>query len=84
MFVGNIQFPFIALFRNSNVILNKAIAHSVFFFLMIDKLKNIVDNNKVFRVLFTDLSKVFDCICDDLLNAKLNASGLSLPALKII
>ena len=83
MFVGNIQFPFIALFRNSNVILNKAIAHSVFF-LMIDKLKNIVDNNKVFRVLFTDLSKVFDCICDDLLNAKLNASGLSLPALKII
>ena len=84
MFLGNIQFPFIALFRNSNVILNKAIAHSVFFFLMIDKLKNIVDNNKVFRVLFTDLSKVFDCICDDLLNAKLNASGLSLPALKII
>ena len=83
MFVGNIQFPFIALFRNSNVILNKAIAHSVFF-LMIDKLKNIVVNNKVFRVLFTDLSKVFDCICDDLLNAKLNASGLSLPALKII
>ena len=84
MFLGNIQFPFIALFRNSNVILNKAIAHSVFFFLMIDKLKNIVDKKKVFRVLFTDLSKVFDCICDDLLNAKLNASGLSLPALKII
>ena len=83
MFVGNIQFPFIALFRNSNVILNKAVAHGVFF-LMIDKLKNIVDNNKVFRVLFTDLSKVFDGICDDLLNAKLNASGLSLPALKII
>lgn len=51
---------------------------------MIDKLKDIVDNNKVFRVLFTDLSKVFDCICDDLLNAKLNACGLSLPALKII
>lgn len=51
---------------------------------MIDKLKDIVDNNKVFRVLFTDLSKVFDCICDDLLNAKLNTCGLSLPALKII
>ena len=52
--------------------------------LMIDKWKKAVDNNKVFGALLTDLSKAFDCICHDLLVAKLNAYGLSLPALKMI
>ena len=49
---------------------------------MIDKLKKAVNNNKVFRALLTDLLKVFDCVCHDLLVAKLNAHGLSFPALK--
>ena len=52
--------------------------------LMIDKWKKAVDNNKVFGALLTDLSKAFDCICHDLLVAKLNAYGLSLPALKMV
>ena len=43
-----------------------------------------VDNNKAFSALLTDLSKAFDCICHDLLVAKLHAYGLSLPALKMI
>ena len=51
---------------------------------MIDKWKKAVDNNKVFGALRTDLSKPFDCICHDLLAAKLNAYGLSFPALKMI
>ena len=45
-----------------------------------DKWKKTVDN-KVLGAL-TDLSKVFDCICYDLLVAKLNACDLSFPAIK--
>ena len=45
--------------------------------LMIEKWKNAVDNKKVFGALLTDLSKAFDCICHDLLVAKLHAYGLS-------
>ena len=51
---------------------------------MIDKLKKAVDNNKGFGAILTDLSKAFDCICHDLLVAKLHAYGLSLPSLKMI
>ena len=51
---------------------------------MIDKFKKVADNHKVFGTVLTDLSKVFDCICLDLLIAKLNAYGLSLPGLKLI
>ena len=40
---------------------------------MIGKWKKAVDNNKVFGAILTDLSKVFDCICHDLLVAKLHA-----------
>ena len=36
------------------------------------------------RSILTDLSKVFGCICPDLLVAKLHGYGLSLPALKRI
>ena len=50
---------------------------------MIDKWKKAVDTNKVFGAILTDLWKEFDCICHDLLVAKLHVYGLSLPALKI-
>ena len=51
---------------------------------MIDKWKKCVDSNMVFGAVLTDLSKAFDCICHNLLKAKLNASGLSLSTLKLI
>ena len=43
---------------------------------MLEKWKHAADNKKVFGALLTDLSIAFDCICDDLLIAKLNAYGL--------
>ena len=52
--------------------------------LMIGKWKKAVDNHKVFGAVLTNLLKAFDCVCHDLLIAKLNTYGLSLPALKLI
>ena len=51
---------------------------------MINKWKNTVDDNEAFGAVLTNLSKALDCVCHDLLIAKLNAYGLSLPALKLI
>ena len=48
------------------------------------QLEKISDNNKIFGLILTDLSKAFDCIRHDLLVAKLHAHGLSYPALKMI
>ena len=43
---------------------------------MIEKWKEVLDNDGVGSALLTDLSKDFDCIIHDLLIAKLAAYGL--------
>ena len=51
---------------------------------MLEKWKSVVDNKKTFGELLTDLSKAFNCLSHDLLIAKLNAYGFSLPALRLV
>ena len=48
------------------------------------EIKIFVDSGRVFRALFPDLSKTFGCLDHELLIVKLNASGFSLPVLRLI
>ena len=51
---------------------------------MLEKCKRSLDSGKVFGALLTDVYKAFDCLDPELLIAKLNAYGFSLPALRLI
>ena len=51
---------------------------------MLETWKRSVEKGKVFGTLLTDLLKAFDCLDHELLAAKLNAYGFSLPALRLI
>ena len=51
---------------------------------MLEKCKNAVDKGKAFDALLTDLSKAFNRLPHELIIAKLNGYGFSLPALKLM
>ena len=51
---------------------------------MIEKMKASRDNKQFCAAILTDLSKAFDCICYDLLVAKLNTYGFDKKALRLI
>ena len=51
---------------------------------LLEKWKRAIDSGQMFGALLTDLSKAFDCLDHELLIAKLNAYGFSLPALKLV
>ena len=50
----------------------------------LEKQKGAVEDKKVFGALLIDLSKTFDCLSRELIIAKINAYGFSLPPLKLI
>ena len=51
---------------------------------MMEKLRKIENNKEDFAAMFTDLSKAFDCISDELLITKLNECGLDVKSLDFI
>ena len=56
---------------------------NVYLMVMLETWERSVDKGKVFGALLTVLTKAFDCLDHELLTAKINAYGFSLPALTI-
>ena len=52
-------------------------------FTLMEKWKNAVYKGKLFGALLSNLFKVFDCLNHELLIAKLNANGFTLPTFEI-
>ena len=51
---------------------------------ILEKWKSVVDNKSNFGAVLSDLPRALDCLPHDLLLAKLNTYGFSLPALKLV
>ena len=62
----------------------KGFSTQYFLVAMLERWKGAADDKKVFGVHLTDLSKSFNCLSHELIIAKLNAYGFSLPTLNLI
>ena len=51
---------------------------------MLEFRKNATDKNKAFKPLLTELSKALDCLCHNLLIAKLHTYGLDISSLNLL
>ena len=52
--------------------------------MMLEFFKDVNNKNKAFRALLTNLLKVFDCLCHDLLIAKLHTYDIDMPFLNLL
>ena len=71
-------------YRRKNAASGKAIVRSIIFLTLLEKWKCPVDRDNTFGALLVDLSEAFDCLDHELLIAKSNAYGFSLPTLKLV
>ena len=68
-------------YQSNNVASGKAIVNNN---VLLENSRQAVDSGQMFGALLTDLSTAFDCLDNELLIAKLNAHGFSLPASKLV
>ena len=64
--------------------ISNRIHYATFSFEFIRKMKELCWERQIFGTLLTDFSKAFICLYHELITAKLNAYGFSLPALRLI
>ena len=69
-------------YQNFNAVLKKGFSAQHCLLAMLENWKFPVDNKRNFGPLLTDLSKAFECLSHDLLQANLNAYGFDLPAVR--
>ena len=83
MYVCSNVFFFDNIFWNQQLGFRKGYSTQHCLLVMLETWKRPVDKGKVFGALLADLSKAFDCLNHELLTARLNACGFSLPALRL-
>ena len=71
-------------FLNISVVFRKGFSTQKCLLALLKKWKNAIDKGKIFGALLTDISNASDCHNHELLIAKLNACGFTLPALKLV
>ena len=84
-FIVNYTITLIKIFvQNTKEVFVKAFVFSLLVMIEKKTQKTARDNKEFCAAILTDLPKAFDCICNDILTAKLSAYGFDRNALKLI